>query len=172
MLKILRCHAAGLALCQASSPAVSAPRMARIVTKALSLCRFEIQEAGTQGHSLLSGPLRRHMAQKAHPTSSWKSLSSKRGNKNYYKGRGAQHAGMHTSKGKYVVLPARKPNYIVPDMTHSTVRARTRSMWSRCVAHALSLHDLCVSAHSACMALRSTALHCIALHCVVHSALH
>eukprot|EP00042_Codosiga_hollandica_P030606 m.178827 g.178827 ORF g.178827 m.178827 type:complete len:95 (-) comp53404_c1_seq3:58-342(-) len=44
-------------------------------------------------------------------------MSSKRGNKHYYKGKGANPTGFHTKKGGYIIDPVRKMEYIVPDLT-------------------------------------------------------
>ena len=49
-----------------------------------------------------------------HPVSGWKQLTSKRGTQNFYKGRGSTPTGVHTSRGHYVTLPSRKPNYVLP----------------------------------------------------------
>lgn len=44
-------------------------------------------------------------------------LSSKRGNKNFYKGKGVPSMGRHTRKGGYELLERKLPNYVVPDLT-------------------------------------------------------
>mmetsp|Transcript_13376 Transcript_13376/g.48705 ORF Transcript_13376/g.48705 Transcript_13376/m.48705 type:complete len:87 (-) Transcript_13376:680-940(-) len=44
-------------------------------------------------------------------------LTSKRGNKNYYKGKGAASTGKHTSKGGYRLLASKLPVFNVPDLT-------------------------------------------------------
>ena len=44
-------------------------------------------------------------------------LTSKRGNKNYYKGNGAASTGQHTSKGGYRILASKLPVFNVPDLT-------------------------------------------------------
>lgn len=43
-------------------------------------------------------------------------LNSKRGNKNFYKGKGVQSTGTHTSKGGYRLLEHKLPNFKVPDL--------------------------------------------------------
>lgn len=72
------------------------------------------------------GTITRGFASKRHPTKSWKQLSSKRGNQNYYKGRGAASEGVHTSRGTFLVLPSRTPRYIVPTSPDPEVRCRPR----------------------------------------------
>ena len=47
-------------------------------------------------------------------------LSSKMGNKNFYKGRGARNEGTHTSKGAYVVRPERLLRIAVPSALETT----------------------------------------------------
>ena len=49
-------------------------------------------------------------------------LTSKMGNKNYYKGKGGAPMGRHTKKGGYVIDPSRKPVYVVPDLADCEVR--------------------------------------------------
>ena len=58
---------------------------------------------------------------KQHPRQSWKYLTSKRGNQNFWKGRGVQGAGANSSKGKYQVLPSHSPHYIIPDVRNCKV---------------------------------------------------
>jgi hypothetical protein len=41
-------------------------------------------------------------------------MNSKMGNKNFYKGRGANNEGTHTNKGAYVIRPERLMNIVVP----------------------------------------------------------
>lgn len=98
--------------------------MSHATARLLPLISGEVSASSHRLPSLFLDPLRRGLASKAHPTKSWKALSSKRGNKNFYKGRGAQHVGMHTSKGKYIVLPARRPNYILPSLKGTKVWKR------------------------------------------------
>ena len=43
-------------------------------------------------------------------------LSPKRGNKHYYKGKGAASTGRHTRKGGYELLEHKLPNFAVPDL--------------------------------------------------------
>ncbi|KAK9818441.1 hypothetical protein WJX74_000878 [Apatococcus lobatus] len=50
-------------------------------------------------------------------------LNSKRGPRNYYKGKGARATGRHTSKGRYVIDPDKLPNYVVPDLTGFQLKA-------------------------------------------------
>ena len=52
-------------------------------------------------------------------------ITSKRGNKNFYKGRGAPPTGEHTDRGGYRVDPQRVASYtfIAPDLTGFKVRA-------------------------------------------------
>ncbi|XP_068634413.1 uncharacterized protein [Aristolochia californica] len=51
-------------------------------------------------------------------TSSLDILTSKRGSKNYYKGKNCKPTGFHTRKGGYVVMDEKLPNYVVPDLTN------------------------------------------------------
>lgn len=60
------------------------------------------------------------------PSSGWKNITSKRGKVNFYKGRGVPNTGVHSSKGRFTVLPSRSPNYILPDVRGSLVRTRYR----------------------------------------------
>jgi hypothetical protein len=81
-----------------------------------------------------STPLR-YMSNKWHPSKSWKVLNSKRGNKTFYKGRGAASEGVHTSKGKFVLLPSRRPRYIVPNMDLCQVSAQSRNQRAARTSH-------------------------------------
>ncbi|CAN6444067.1 unnamed protein product [Victoria cruziana] len=44
-------------------------------------------------------------------------LSSKRGPRDYYKGKNCKPTGFHTRKGGYVVMDEKLPHYVVPDLT-------------------------------------------------------
>eukprot|EP01018_Ginkgo_biloba_P007492 Gb_11397 [translate_table: standard] len=44
-------------------------------------------------------------------------LSSKRGPRDYYKGKNCKSTGFHTRKGGYVVMTEKLPHYVVPDLT-------------------------------------------------------
>lgn len=44
-------------------------------------------------------------------------LNSKRGNKNFYKGKGCTNEGRLTSKGRFLVDPKRRLELMVPDLT-------------------------------------------------------
>ncbi|PKA58871.1 hypothetical protein AXF42_Ash000964 [Apostasia shenzhenica] len=44
-------------------------------------------------------------------------LSSKRGPRDYYKGKNCKPTGFHTRKGGYVVQDEKLPRYVVPDLT-------------------------------------------------------
>ncbi|XP_059631307.1 uncharacterized protein LOC132274144 [Cornus florida] len=50
-------------------------------------------------------------------TSSLDILTSKRGPRDYYKGKNCRPTGFHTRKGGYVVVQEKLPNYVVPDLT-------------------------------------------------------
>ncbi|XP_073104150.1 uncharacterized protein [Elaeis guineensis] len=50
-------------------------------------------------------------------TSSLNILSSKRGPRDYYKGKNCKPTGFHTRKGGYVVMDEKLPRYVVPDLT-------------------------------------------------------
>ena len=51
-------------------------------------------------------------------------LNSKRGNKNFYKGRGAPSTGVHTPRGTYQQDPARIASlvFVAPDLTNTKLR--------------------------------------------------
>lgn len=55
---------------------------------------------------------------RAVPRTGIKILTSKRGPRNYYKGKGCKPTGRHTSKGGYVLMDEKLPRYIVPDLTN------------------------------------------------------
>lgn len=44
-------------------------------------------------------------------------LTSKRGPRNFYKGKNCIPTGRHTSKGKYILMSDKLPKYVVPDLT-------------------------------------------------------
>lgn len=56
-------------------------------------------------------------------------LNSKRGNKNFYKGRGAPSTGVHTPRGTYQQDPARIASlvFVAPDLTNTKLRAYVSS---------------------------------------------
>jgi len=56
-------------------------------------------------------------------TSSLDILSSKRGPRDYYKGKNCKSTGFHTRKGGYVMVPEKLPNYVVPDLTDFKLKA-------------------------------------------------
>jgi len=56
------------------------------------------------------------------PRNGYNILSSKRGNKNHYKGKGANSTGHHTRKGGYRLLAWKLPDYVVPDLAGFEVR--------------------------------------------------
>jgi large subunit ribosomal protein L41 len=58
------------------------------------------------------------------PRSGYTALTSKRGNKNFYKGKGAAPTGHHTTKGGYRILNWKLPDYVVPDLTNFEVRGK------------------------------------------------
>jgi hypothetical protein len=55
------------------------------------------------------------------PRSGYTVLSSKRGNKNFYKGRGAHPTGHHTKHGGFRLDSWKLPDYVVPDLTNFEV---------------------------------------------------
>lgn len=57
------------------------------------------------------------------PRKGFTQLTSKRGNKNFYKGKGVQPVGHHTNKGGYVILERKMPNYVVPDLAGFPLKA-------------------------------------------------
>ncbi|KAM7451040.1 39S ribosomal protein L41 [Porites harrisoni] len=44
-------------------------------------------------------------------------MTGKRGNKNFYKGRGVRPPGYHTRRGGYRIVYKKVPEFIVPDLT-------------------------------------------------------
>ncbi|PSC75865.1 39S ribosomal L41-mitochondrial-like [Micractinium conductrix] len=44
-------------------------------------------------------------------------LTTKQAPIGYYKGKGASPSGRHTSKGGYIGMEEKKPQYVVPDLT-------------------------------------------------------
>ncbi|XP_071908275.1 uncharacterized protein [Coffea arabica] len=72
-------------------------------------------------------------------TSSLDILTSKRGPRDYYKGKNCKPTGFHTRKGfplillwlffgGYVVVQEKLPNYVVPDLTDFKVHAAALGM--------------------------------------------
>jgi hypothetical protein len=59
---------------------------------------------------------------RAVPKSGIGALTSKRGPRNFYKGKGCKSTGRHTSKGAYVLMEEKLPKYVVPDLTNCKVR--------------------------------------------------
>lgn len=51
------------------------------------------------------------------PRIGYTQLTSKRGPKDYYKGKGALATGVHTRKGGYKVQKEKAPDFVVPDLT-------------------------------------------------------
>ena len=72
------------------------------------------------------------------PRSGYTVLSSKRGNKNFYKGRGAQPTGHHTKHGGFRLDSWKLPDYVVPDLTNFEVCGGCRA--GR-VAHGRGVHS-------------------------------
>lgn len=85
------------------------------------------------------------MAQKVHPKKGWKTLSSKRGNMNYYKGRGGESAGVLNSKGQFFVLPSRTPHYILPRFSLWAPRVRTAALVVSSLTRAYFVCEQCVA---------------------------
>jgi large subunit ribosomal protein L41 len=50
-------------------------------------------------------------------------LTTKRGPKGFYKGKGCKSTGRHTSKGGYVLMPEKLPIYVAPDLTDFKLKA-------------------------------------------------
>ncbi|EDO31931.1 predicted protein [Nematostella vectensis] len=44
-------------------------------------------------------------------------LTGKKGNKNFYKGRGVRPPGFHTRRGEYKIVQRKVPEFIVPDLS-------------------------------------------------------
>jgi hypothetical protein len=70
------------------------------------------------------------------PRRGYNILSSKRGNKNHYKGKGAASTGHHTRKGGYRLLSWKLPDYVVPDLAGFEVRRRAGRSASRAAGRA------------------------------------
>eukprot|EP00049_Salpingoeca_infusionum_P004964 m.86403 g.86403 ORF g.86403 m.86403 type:complete len:91 (+) comp12805_c0_seq1:113-385(+) len=49
-------------------------------------------------------------------------MTSKRGNKNFYKGRGASPTGYHTRKGGYVQDPFKRVEFVVPNLENCELK--------------------------------------------------
>ncbi|KAM0891915.1 hypothetical protein ACQ4PT_026085 [Festuca glaucescens] len=64
---------------------------------------------------LILGSIGRSMRRKR--TSSLNILSSKRAPRDYYKGKNCKPTGFHTRKGGYVMVDAKLPRFVVPDLT-------------------------------------------------------
>eukprot|EP00892_Ulva_mutabilis_P009238 jgi/Ulvmu1/6687/UM030_0018.1 len=77
-----------------------------------------LSEAVSESSPWQSSHSIRNYAKKV-PSTGWKNMTSKRGKLNFYKGRGVPNSGVHSSKGRFTVLPARSPQYIVPDVRGS-----------------------------------------------------
>ncbi|XP_078172330.1 uncharacterized protein LOC144566239 [Carex rostrata] len=56
-------------------------------------------------------------------TSSLNILTSKRGPRDYYKGKNCKPTGFHTRKGGYVIMDEKLPRYVVPDLTDFKLKA-------------------------------------------------
>jgi large subunit ribosomal protein L41 len=59
---------------------------------------------------------------RAVPKSGIGALTSKRGPRNFYKGKGCKSTGRHTSKGAYVLMEEKLPKYVVPDLTNCKLK--------------------------------------------------
>lgn len=57
------------------------------------------------------------------PRTGFTALNSKRGPKNFYKGKGAEPTGRHTRKGGYQILKDRLPEFVVPDLKNFKLKA-------------------------------------------------
>eukprot|EP00877_Chromochloris_zofingiensis_P003510 jgi/Chrzof1/1315/Cz10g02220.t1 len=55
------------------------------------------------------------------PNKGFKVLTSKHRNR-FYKGKGSMKTGVHTSTGRFIVLPRMMPQYVVPDLTGFTLK--------------------------------------------------
>ncbi|KAK3241801.1 hypothetical protein CYMTET_48462 [Cymbomonas tetramitiformis] len=56
------------------------------------------------------------------PRTGYKVLNSKRGNKNFYKGKRVPPVGRHTRKGGYQLIGWKLPEYVVPDLTNCELK--------------------------------------------------
>ncbi|KAL2642922.1 hypothetical protein R1flu_010509 [Riccia fluitans] len=63
---------------------------------------------------ILTGLLR---GGRAVPRSGYTALTTKRGPKGFYKGKGCKSTGRHTSKGRYILMAEKLPQFVVPDLT-------------------------------------------------------
>ncbi|CAM6127842.1 unnamed protein product [Calypogeia fissa] len=68
---------------------------------------------------ILTGLLRGRVV----PRKGLTALTTKRGPKGFYKGKGCKSTGRHTSKGGYVLMPEKLPIYVVPDLTDFKLKA-------------------------------------------------
>ncbi|BBN11583.1 large subunit ribosomal protein L41 [Marchantia polymorpha subsp. ruderalis] len=57
------------------------------------------------------------------PRSGLTALTTKRGPKGFYKGKGCKSTGRHTSKGGYILMAEKLPQYVVPDLTDFKLKA-------------------------------------------------
>ncbi|KAL3696810.1 hypothetical protein R1sor_010886 [Riccia sorocarpa] len=57
------------------------------------------------------------------PRSGYTALTSKRGPKGFYKGKGCKSTGRHTSKGGYILMAEKLPQFVVPDLTDFKLKA-------------------------------------------------
>jgi len=57
------------------------------------------------------------------PRSGYSVPNAKRGNKNFYKGKGVPAVGRHTKHGGYVLVKWKLPEYVVPDLTDFKLQA-------------------------------------------------
>jgi len=58
-------------------------------------------------------------------------LSSKKVGKGYYKGMGGTKEGWHTSKGRYVIDPAKQLDIVAPDLTGFKLKPYISAQTSR-----------------------------------------
>eukprot|EP01137_Pigoraptor_chileana_P021056 Opistho-2@84281 len=49
-------------------------------------------------------------------------LTTKKGPIGYYKGRGAAPTGYHSRKGRYIIVPSKIPEIVVPDLSTTELR--------------------------------------------------
>jgi len=69
-------------------------------------------------------------------------MDSKRGNRMFYKGRGARSTGFRTRKGGFIVDPYKQVRYIVPNLSDCTLQPYVSYQTPRVTAYIPSADDL------------------------------
>lgn len=69
-------------------------------------------------------------------------MSSKSGNKHYFKGRGCNKTGFLTRKGKFVVDPFRIVSFVVPNLTECNLKPYVSFKGAKVESSVLTAEDL------------------------------